>query len=173
MECLKPGGVVILSVSLPWRPAFNTKITHPYYVYNESIVGSKLLANKRHLIHDVLVPPLPQCKAKRYTWCAPPEIPLSFEEAFIQVYNGLRSGGTKSFYTSDLHTSVGGVQYKKQFLTQMKGRPVKICGWTRNPHWIVGTPMSIGHDQATLVLRKEDMSDSLIGFDEEDEDGFD
>ena len=58
-----------------------------------------------------------------------------------KVYNGLRSGGTKSFYTSDLHTSVGGVQYKKQFLTQMKGRPVKICGWTRNPHWIVGTPM--------------------------------
>ena len=32
---------------------------------------------------------------------------------------------------------------------------------------------SIGHDQATLVLRKEDMSDSLIGFDEDDEDGFD
>ena len=58
-----------------------------------------------------------------------------------KVYNGLRSGGTKSFYTSDLHTSVGGVQYKKQFLTQMKGRPAKICGWTRNPHWIVGTPM--------------------------------
>ena len=27
MECLKPGGVVILSVSLPWRPAFNTKET--------------------------------------------------------------------------------------------------------------------------------------------------
>ena len=27
MECLKPGGVVILSVSLPWRPAFNPKGT--------------------------------------------------------------------------------------------------------------------------------------------------
>ena len=60
------------------------KISHPYYVYNESIVGSKLLANRKHLIHDVFVEPLPQCKAKKYTWCAPPEIPLTFEEAFIQ-----------------------------------------------------------------------------------------
>ena len=62
-----------------------------------------------------------------------------------KVYNGLRSGGVKTFYTSDLHSSVGGVQYSKQFIRRDKGRPVKICGWTRNPHWLVGTPMIRDH----------------------------
>jgi len=176
LEHLKPGGVVVLSVSLPWRPAFTDKICHPLMVRGQSEKAKHIFGYYDHKIHDELIPPLPQNAAhvkKTYPWHSPPAIPPTFEEAFIQVFNGLRSGGKKQFYPIANFISFERVQYVNELLHQEKGRPVEVAGWTRNPYWLVGTPMTMGMDQATFVLKKEDASRMLIGFDDDDDDDED
>ena len=82
------------------------------------------------------------------------------------MFDGLRLGGKKEFYTA---TDVTSFLRKGEVLKAIPNRPCKICGWTRSPYWLVGTPVSLGQDQITFVLQKDDMSDTLIGFDDEDE----
>ena len=89
LNCLKPGGVVILSVSMPWRPAYSDKIQHPARVKTENEQGMRLFREARYMISDNFIQPLPKCLADKgirgYPWFSPPEIPPTFEEALGQV----------------------------------------------------------------------------------------
>ena len=90
LNCLKPGGVVVLSVSLPWRPAYADKIQHPARVRTQNEQGMRLFREARYMISDNFIKPLPKCLADQgirgYPWFSPPEIPASFEEALGQAW---------------------------------------------------------------------------------------
>ena len=71
-KILKPNGVVIISLSAPWRPAAKKEFHGTNYAY---VINENKYDQGNHVCQENLIPVMPENRGLKYAWHNPQAIP--------------------------------------------------------------------------------------------------
>ena len=81
-KILKPNGVVIISLSAPWRPAAKKRFTGFNHAY---VIEEAKYDQKNYVCQENLIPVMPENREQKYIWHTPQAIPQVLYNCCVNI----------------------------------------------------------------------------------------